>query len=127
MVRRGSRSWTPLEAAGRYFLTARGRAKLAEHRLETCEGTSGKSEGSKGPITCADKPDLTKEDLAMVALRNHGDEWTLQQIARYAGCHRSTLYRMPRFNALRMNLGMTVPAGKKSKEGDIEAEDSDHP
>lgn len=46
---------------------------------------------------------ISKEAMALAALADHPD-WSDEQIADLAGCNRSSLYRMPRFQMARQML-----------------------
>lgn len=46
---------------------------------------------------------ISKEAMALAALADHPD-WSDEQIAELAGCARSTLYRMPRYQLARQAL-----------------------
>lgn len=63
----------------------------------------------------------TKEDMAMAVLTRHPD-WTMTKIAEAAGCSRTSLNRMGKFQNLRRLLAYDIPRGEKDAEtGTIEA------
>ena len=67
---------------------------------------------------------LDKEALALAALVHHPD-WTVEQIAKAAGCSRTTLYRMKTFKlamAVRKSGRQDLPSGRKDdRTGNLEA------
>ena len=80
------------------------------------------------PASGSGTPDepLSKEAKALAALADHPD-WTDRQVAKAAGCQRSSLYRMARFMAAKRILKDgkdLMPEGKKDgKDGAVEAWD----
>ncbi len=73
------------------------------------------------------KTAMTKEARALAILTDH-PEWSDADIAKAAGCSRTTLYRWERFRKAReiLRTGRQLhPRGTKSAEGDIEAWDEE--
>ena len=70
------------------------------------------------------KPTLSKEALAIAALKDHPG-WTNQEIAKAAGCHPKSLHRFDDFmkarEILRQATRASIPKGSKSKDGEMEA------
>ncbi len=71
------------------------------------------------------RPALSKEALAIAALKDHPD-WTDGKIAKAAGCNAKSLYRMKGYTTAKAALrqgGADIPRGSKSEDGTIEAWD----
>jgi hypothetical protein len=80
-----------------------------------------------GIRTAANKLCLSKEALALAALKDH-PEWTDSQIAKAAGCKRTSLYDMPAFVKAKAMLKVgkkDLPKGRKDKDGRVEAWEKD--
>ena len=70
---------------------------------------------------------LSKEALAVAALVEHPD-WTHKEIAKAAGCHKHSLYRMKQYMGARAAIQQAkadMPRGSKSKDGEMESWDEE--
>lgn len=94
-------------------------ARLIAERPDIAELVDLPSKPSRGRPA----PSAPKEFIAMDILNKHPD-WTMTDIAKAAGCSRTSLNRMDKFQALRqMNIG-SIPRGEKdAKTGTIDAFD----
>ena len=67
-------------------------------------------------------PEVPLEDLALAALTRNPDA-TMGDLAKIAGCNRTSLYRMNRLRYLRTMLRYRLPRGEVDPEtGSLEAE-----
>ena len=98
----------------------------SEFQIETIEPPGVSGTGRKGKAAVSDDSKLPAEVRALAVLAQHPD-WTNKQIAEKAKIHPKSLYRFERFMAARhvtKEVGkQKFHIGRKSKNGDIEAED----
>ena len=95
--------------------------------MDAAAQSEPKAQGERqGPS--AGKSGLSKEALAIAALKDH-PEWSDAEIAKAAGCNRTSLYRMPDFLKARQILRQgkaNIPKGSKNAEdGTLEAWDGE--
>jgi hypothetical protein len=102
--------------------------KMGSLLADEYERTIASMPASRGPVSETSSPrrmnKFLKQDQVTRTLRQH-PEWTDTQIAKAAGCARSSLYRMKDFKAVRALLATEreqLPKGSKNGDtGEVEA------
>jgi hypothetical protein len=98
-------------------------AWLTNRYLKYVGGRTGNEGTPPGAQAEAATPKISNEAIALAVLADH-PEWTDTQIAKVAGCNRTTLYKWTKYVRARemlMSEKAARPRGSKSKDGHIEA------